>query len=84
MFDGITAIITVVSGGPSGPLNTLLSVLQTGVNTAGTLNCRADVYSPVECAAAATRLRYRGACTEQPAAASFAAGVITGINSSGW
>ncbi len=82
MFDGITAVVTILSGGPSGALTSILSGLQSAADLAGSLNCTTDGYSAAQCSAAAIRVRYRGACSEQAAAASFTAGVISGINAS--
>ena len=84
MFDGIHAIITQLSGGPTSALSNILTNLQTAVDLAGAANCTInDHYSVAQCSAAAIRIRYRGACAEQAAAASFAAGVIQGLNL-GW
>ncbi|MBC7396227.1 MAG: hypothetical protein H7333_02195 [Bdellovibrionales bacterium] len=85
MFDGITSIVTLLTSGPSGALSNINSNLQLGLNAIGSANCTGTDggYTAAQCAAAATRIRFRGACAEQGPAAAFAAGVIQGINL-GW
>ena len=83
MFDSISSLITLVSGGTSASLASILTNLQTAVTTAGTTQCTVDGFSASQCAAALTRLRYRASCTEQDPIASAAAGIIQGVNA-GW
>ncbi len=83
LFDGITANSSILPSSISGAMtsvNTLLGILFT---TAASAQCMADGFLSFQCDAAIERLRYRGACAEQDAAASAAAGIINVINA-GW
>jgi len=83
LFDSITSVISYLSGSTSSQLQTILTDLESAVTLVGITQCTLDGYSSTECSAAAQRLRYRGACSEQAAAASYTAGIIQGINA-GW
>jgi hypothetical protein len=80
LYDGITQTVGDLSGSTASQLTAIQGYLNAGIALAGTFNCEADSYSASLCAAAAQRIRYRGACAETPQAASFAAGIIQGIN----
>ena len=80
MFDGIYTMLSFLSGATSGQLSSISTLLSGFFDLAGKTRCGLDGFSVAQCNAAAIRIRYRGACTEQAAAASFAAGVIGGIN----
>ncbi len=82
MFDAVNAVSSITSGAVSAAFS-LISAAQTGIDLAGNAQCTADLFTAPECANAAKRLRYRDACWEQDAAASYAAGIIQAINA-GW
>jgi hypothetical protein len=83
MFDGIRSVITLVSGSTSASLNNILTNLETVTLLAGKNACTTDGFSSNQCDAAAQRLRYRASCTESDSIASFAGGIVNGINL-GW
>ena len=84
MLDSIDAISGLLSGGSSSSLSSISTNLTSAVTQAGTFNCNTiDGYSTSQCSAAAIRLRDRASCSESGQIASFAAGVIQGINL-GW
>ena len=82
MFDSISAISNITSGAMSSALSSI-TLLQSGIEAAGVLECKTAAYSDAQCAAAMQRLRYRDACFEQDPAGVCAAGIIKAINA-GW
>jgi hypothetical protein len=80
MIDAITQTAGYLSGATVSQLNTISTALEAGVAVAGSGQCIADHFTQSQCAAAAQRIRYRSACSESSQIASFAAGMINGIN----
>ncbi len=92
MLDGMEATSGLMSGSAGSSMTNIVGNLKDAINQGGTAACTQDcllidslsaAVCAIECSAAEARLRYRGACTETTAAASFAAGVIQIINA-GW
>lgn len=86
-FDSFRVVKSLLPSGVAATLNTFISVIEDPIlNTMNPLNgggmreCLADGYPQTVCDQIKTRLRYRKACSEQAAAASFAAGVIKSVN----
>ena len=81
-FDGANSAIQYLASGTVGNIKSVLTLLESPIQTyATTTQCHTvDGFTQAQCDAAYTRLRYRGACQEQDAAASVAAGVIVEIN----
>ena len=81
LFDGITQTVGFLSGSTSSQLNLITGTLEDGLSLAGSTQCTSvDHFTAAQCTAAAQRIRDRAACAEVPAVASFAAGIIFGIN----
>ena len=87
MFDSIHAITGILTGNIGSAINSIESLMETGIRTAGTQQCLLDfAANPAKttiCSDAGDRLHYRQSCTESPQIASFAAGIINAINL-GW
>jgi hypothetical protein len=86
-FDSFRSIQTLLSPAAGTALNTFISSIEDPIvktmnplNGGGVRECLADGYSQIVCDQVKTRLRYRKACAEHAAAASFAAGMIKSIN----
>ena len=87
-FDGANASIGYLTASLGSQVTTILTLLETPItqtdlvrNTyGGNAHCLNDGFTQVQCTAALQRLRYRGACAEQDAAASTAAGIIGAVN----
>jgi hypothetical protein len=81
MFDGINSIVGLLSGSTSSQLSSITTLLSTALDNAGNNQCTTvDPFTQVQCTAAKRRIHFRGACAENDPNASFAAGVINGIN----
>ena len=85
MFDAISAVSSITSGGVSSAFK-LIAQAQALIDLAGSAQCAAELYSASDCANAVQRLRYRGACLEQLPAAAWAGGVIQAVTNpaTGW
>jgi hypothetical protein len=79
-IDSVNSILTLLPSSSQGSVASALAIIS-AVETAGTLQCTTlDGYSAAQCSAASQRLRYRASCNESLPIASFAAGVIKGVN----
>lgn len=82
MFDAMSAVSGIASGGISSAFSAILTV-QGLMEAAAKIQCQGDGFSSNECDVAKARLRYRDACYEQDAAASFA-GALNNQIDAGW
>jgi hypothetical protein len=91
-FDSFSAIQALLPSSASGPISTMLTLIQapivdgvTGIplhpcnNSGGLEYCKTQA-TAAECDLAKIRLRYRASCSETPAIGHFAAGMIQCIN----
>lgn len=87
-IDGAADAVLYLASSSASTINTVVAQLKQEVFTTDTVratyggnaHCINDGFSQSQCTAALLRLRYRGACAEQDAAASVAAGIIGAVN----
>ena len=87
MFDAIAAVSNLTAGPIKQAFGLIGLVQSLIIDPAGLNQCTTvDGFTAQQCADAAIRLRFRGACLEQDPAASWAAGVIIAITNpaTGW
>ena len=83
MLDSFAGVATLLPSGPRSAVDSAATLLG-AVDTAGYNVCHVvNGFSDSVCKAAGRRLRNRASCIESDQIASYAAGVITGINA-GW
>ncbi len=89
-FDGANSAFSYLAPSATGSIKAVLTIMQDPLVTqdpipgrttfGGNAHCLSDGYTQAQCTAAGQRLRFRGACSEQDPAASFAAGIIGAVN----
>ncbi len=86
-FDAFRTVKALISSGAASSLDAFITGIEDPImnsmaplNGGGMRECLADAYPQSVCDQVKTRLRYRKACSEQAAAASYAAGIIKAVN----
>jgi hypothetical protein len=86
-FDAFRTVKSLLSSSAASSLDSFITTIEDPILTSmapldggGMRECLADGNAQTVCDQVKTRLRFRKACSEQPAAASFAAGIIKSIN----
>jgi hypothetical protein len=86
-FDSFRVVKNLLPSSTASALDSFIGAIEDPIantmapaNGGGLRECLADGYSQLVCDQVKTRLRYRKACSEHGAAASFAAGMIKSIN----